>query len=56
MRIVDTLECTRCGKMCLSDEMTICVHYDQSECLGKFCPECTRWVATLALWDKKAGE
>ena len=44
MRIVDTLPCARCGTECLSDEMTICVHWDEFEILGKFCPECTVWA------------
>ena len=47
MKIDDTLPCARCGMMCLSDEMTICVHYDEGEILGKFCPECTRWAIQL---------
>jgi hypothetical protein len=52
MSNLETLPCSRCGKMCLSSTMTICIHFDQEECLGKFCQDCVNWVI-LALQGVK---
>ena len=47
------LPCARCGSIQESKDMTICVHWDEGETLGKFCPSCVKWVAqALGFWER----
>ena len=49
--------CSKCNAMCVSEELTVCVHYDNGEILGKLCDICVaEWLKHLDTLDEAVDE
>lgn len=45
INIYPTDSCHRCKLICLDSELTVCIHYDTGETLGKLCDDCVEeWL------------
>ena len=48
MKFIMTMKCDRCGLVCVEDELTVCIHYDTEEVLGRLCEDCVQdWLKHL---------